>query len=99
MLLEQTTLGEFLTAVENVRKKSEMELTEIGLEDVESGTRTRRLSRRPSFLDRFVSVSRKNSTNVGNVEVTNRGDGNSDTNDANIKAQCETYVNENALYN
>ena len=54
-LLESTTLGEFLTAVENVRKKSELELADH-LELTEEGVR-----RRPSFLERIVIGSRRNS--------------------------------------
>ena len=53
-LLESTTLGEFLTAVENVRKKSELELADLEL--TEEGVR-----RRPSFLERIVIGSRRNS--------------------------------------
>ena len=53
-LLESTTLGEFLTAVENVRKKSELELAD--LEQTEEGVR-----RRPSFLERIVIGSRRSS--------------------------------------
>jgi len=57
-LLEQTTLGEFLTAVENVRRKSQMELN-VTVGDLETGSR--KTSRRPSFMNRFVNVSRKSS--------------------------------------
>ena len=53
-LLESTTLGEFLTAVENVRKKSELELADLEL--AEEGVR-----RRPSFLERIVIGSRRSS--------------------------------------
>jgi len=60
-LLEQTTLGEFLTAVENVRRKSQMELSETVAADLETGAR--KISRRPSFMNRFVNVSRKSSAN------------------------------------
>ena len=60
-LLEQTTLGEFLTAVENVRRKSQMELSETVGADLETGAR--KISRRPSFMNRFVNVSRKSSAN------------------------------------
>jgi len=49
-LLEQTTLGEFLTAVENVRKKSTMEVDKLGLPDGGSrrGSIARKFSRRKS---------------------------------------------------
>jgi len=53
-LLEQTTLGEFLTAVENVRKKSTMEMDKLGLPDGGSrpgsrrGSIARKFSRRKS---------------------------------------------------
>ena len=60
-LLEQTTLGEFLTAVENVRKKSEWELDKV-TDTCDSVRSSRRGSRKGSFLGRIIS--RKNSDNV-----------------------------------
>ena len=59
-LLEQTTLGEFLTAVENVRKKSEWELDNV-TDTSDSVRSSRRGSRKASFLGRIIS--RKNSGN------------------------------------
>ena len=53
-LLEKTTLGEFLTAVENVRKKSTMEMDKLGLPEGGSkpgsrkGSLARKFSRRKS---------------------------------------------------
>ena len=59
-LLEQTTLGEFLTAVENVRKKSMLELN-VEQEDSGHSSATSRKSsgassigRKTSFLGKFV---------------------------------------------
>merc|ERR1711862_409539 len=53
-LLEQTTLGEFLTAVENVRKKSEWELDKV-TDTCDSVRSSRRGSRKGSFLGRIIS--------------------------------------------
>ena len=61
-LLEQTTLGEFLTAVENVRKKSEWELDNV-TDTSDSVRSSRRGSRKASFLGRIIS--RKNSGTAG----------------------------------
>ena len=59
-LLEQTTLGEFLTAVENVRKKSEWELDNV-TDTSDSVRSSRRGSRKAGLLGRIIS--RKNSGN------------------------------------
>ena len=59
-LLEQTTLGEFLAAVENVRKKSQMELTEAEEQDEKKD------GRKGSFFGRLV-ISRKNSAELGTI--------------------------------
>ena len=68
-LLEQTTLGEFLAAVENVRKKSEMELAENYEEQDE-----KKDGRKGSFFGRLV-ISRKNSAesnkNINECEIKN----------------------------
>ena len=64
-LLEQTTLGEFLAAVENVRRKSQMEL----IEPVEELS-DKRDGRKESFVRRIVS-SRKNSEETKNMEDIN----------------------------
>ena len=64
-LLEQTTLGEFLAAVENVRRKSQLELVEP-LEE----TSDKRDGRKESFVRRFVT-SRKNSEETKNIEDIN----------------------------
>lgn len=59
-LLEQTTLGEFMAAVESVRRKSHLELPLTSEASVE---RSSSLSRRPSFLTRIMgpSLSRRGS--------------------------------------
>ena len=61
-LLEQTTLGEFLAAVENVRRKSQMEL----IEPVEDPSD----KRKESFVRRIVS-SRKNSEETKSIDDIN----------------------------
>ena len=65
-LLEQTTLGEFLAAVENVRRKSQLEL----IEPLEDPSSDKREGRKESFVRRFVS-SRKNSEETKNTEDIN----------------------------
>ena len=61
-LLEQTTLGEFMAAVESVRRKSHLELPVTSEASVERSSSLRLgggLSRRPSFLARIMAPSRR----------------------------------------
>ncbi len=61
--MEQTTLGEFMAAVESVRRKSHLELPLTSEASVErsSSLRLGGLSRRPSFLTRIMAPSRRGS--------------------------------------
>lgn len=63
-LLEQTTLGEFMAAVESVRRKSHLELPGTAETSVERSSSLRLgggLGRRPSFLQRIMAPSRRGS--------------------------------------
>ena len=63
-LLEQTTLGEFMAAVESVRRKSHLELPGTSETSVERSSSLRLgggLGRRPSFLQRMMAPSRRGS--------------------------------------
>ena len=91
-LLEQTTLGEFMAAVESVRKKSHLELPLTSEASVERSTSMRlgrnSLDRRPSFLQRVMG-SRRGS----GVILVGAGDTRDSSEESETGHQNQSYIN------
>ena len=90
--MEQTTLGEFMAAVESVRKKSHLELPLTSEASVERSTSMRlgrnSLDRRPSFLQRVMG-SRRGS----GVILVGAGDTRDSSEESETGHQNQSYIN------